>query len=122
MKEYKYKQYKIYIPTSNTKLIEILDSYSTYMRDKVIIDTLRKALALDGNSVSSHKRIEKNPEEYEQEAIGRHNNDEILKMLATLTEKIEALEHREAAGVKEDMGQKPMLDVPDEMLDFFADD
>lgn len=121
MKEYKYKQYKIYIPTTKyTKLIETLDSYSTHMRDKVILETLQEGLVLD--SGSEHKRTEKNAEECEHEAAERYNNDRILKMLATLTEKIETLEYRETAGVKENTGQKPMPDVPDEVFDFFAND
>ena len=105
MKEYKYRQFKIYIPVHYTKLIEILDSYSVHMRDKVILETLQEGLVLDNGS--GHKRPGKNAEGHEQEVAGQQNNDRILKMLAALNEKIETMEHREAAGAKENTGQKP---------------
>lgn len=120
MKEYKYRQFKIYIPVHYTKLIETLDSYSVHMRDKVILETLQEGLVLDNGS--GHKRPGKNAEGHEQEVAGQQNNDRILKMLAALNEKIETMEHREAAGAKENTGQKPAPDVPDDVLDFFAND
>lgn len=112
MKEYKYRQYKVNIPVNYTNLIEILDSYSTHMRNKVILETLQDGLVL--NAASVHKRLEGNAEDYEQEAVDKishenkmqameqqYNNDKILKMIEALTEKIETLEHRETAGANE---------------------
>lgn len=112
MKEYKYRQYKVNIPVNYTNLIEILDSYSTHMRNKVILETLQDGLVL--NAASVHKRLEGNVEDYEQEAVDKishenkmqameqqYNNDKILKMIEALTEKIETLEHRETAGGNE---------------------
>lgn len=140
-KEYKYRQYKIYIPVHYAKLIETLDSYSIHMRDKVILETLQEGLVLDNGS--GHKRLGGNAQGHEQEAAGQPGNDEILKMLAALNEKIETLEQGEAAGANESRketadkksrekgnlvtdaekrGAEPAPDVPDEVLDFFAND
>lgn len=112
MKEYKYRQYKVNIPSNYTNLIEILDSYSTHMRNKIVVETLQDGLVL--NVASIHKRIEGNAEDYEQEAVDKishenkmqaieqqYNNDKILKMIEALTEKIETLEHKETAGANE---------------------
>lgn len=112
MKEYKYRQYKVNIPSNYTNLIEILDSYSTHMRNKIVVETLQDGLVL--NAASVHKRLEGNAEDYEQEVVDKishenkmqameqqYNNDKILKMIEALTEKIETLEHKETAKANE---------------------
>lgn len=158
MKEYKYKQYKINIPINYANLIEILDNYPTHIRNKVVIETLQDGLVL--NAASVHKRLEGNVEDYEQEAVEKishenkmqsmeqqYYNDKIFKMIEALTEKIETLEQREAAGAKESRKEEadkksrekppkdtlsepeqvsdaeitepePVPDVPDGVLDF----
>lgn len=117
-KEYKYRQYKVNIPVNYTNLIEILDNYSTHMRNKVILETLQDGLVL--NAASVHKRLEGNAEDYEQEAVNKilhenkmqameqqYNNDKIIKMIEVLTEKIQALENREDVRENESMKEMP---------------
>lgn len=117
-KEYKYRQYKLNIPVNYTNLIEILDNYSTHMRNKVILETLQDGLVLNATSV--HKRLQENAEAYEQEAVDKishenkmqaleqqYDNEKIFKMIEALTEKIQALENREDVRENESIKEMP---------------